>query len=70
MPKFNGVNYKKTIQDAIIVDECPYCCKKILNKKSYRNHIVGGYCTMCDIKTGKSIELEIPLNCLKGENDE
>ncbi len=67
MPKFNNVNYKEIIQDVQVVYKCPYCNKTFLNKKSYRGHIVKGYCLMCDVKTGKSINIEIPLEWLGGE---
>ena len=64
MPKFNNIDYKELLTDVQVVYSCPYCNKQFFNKNSYRNHIVKGYCTMCDIKTGKSIEIEIPLDWL------
>ncbi len=66
MSKFNGVEYDKPLIDIKIITVCPYCYKNFLNKKSYRNHIVKGYCTMCDIKTGKSLakETRIALDLL------
>lgn len=64
MPIFKGVKYREPLTDVMIVIRCPYCSKKFLNKNSYRNHILGGYCLNCDIKTGKSIEMEIPLDWL------
>lgn len=69
MPNFNGIEYRKLLTDVIIINKCPYCNKKFLNKNSYRNHILGGYCINCDIKTGKSIDIEIPLDWLGGNND-
>lgn len=67
MPKFNNVNYKELLPDIQVIYRCPYCDKPFLNKKSYRNHILGEYCINCDIKTGKSLDIEIPLEYLKGE---
>lgn len=66
MSKFNGVEYDEPLTDIEIITVCPYCHKKFLNKKSYRNHIVKGYCIMCDTKTGKSLaeETRIPLDLL------
>lgn len=67
MPRFNNINYKELKKDIQIVFRCPYCGKTFLNKKSYRGHIIKGFCTMCDIKTGKSIEIGIPIELLGGE---
>lgn len=67
MPKFNKVNYKEVLTEVAVIHRCPYCSKQFFNRKSYRNHILGGYCINCDIKTGKSIDVEIPLEWLKGE---
>lgn len=65
MPKFNGINYKELQTDVIVVYRYPYCSKKFLNKKSYRKHIIGGFCPLCNVKTGKSTEISIPLEWLK-----
>lgn len=70
MPKFNGIKYKETVKDIVVIDVCQYCSKKFLNKKSYRNHILGGYCFNCDIKTGKSVDIGIPLEWLEGGSNE
>lgn len=66
MPIFKGIKYREPLTDVMVVSRCPYCNKKFLNKKSYRNHILGGYCLNCDVKTGKSIDIEIPLDWLGG----
>ena len=62
MSKFNGIEYDEPLTDIEVITICPYCSKKFLNKQSYRNHIVRGYCSMCDIKTGKSLSEEIKIS--------
>ncbi len=42
--KIKGIKVEQPKELKIIIYQCPYCSKKLINKNSYYNHIAKGYC--------------------------
>lgn len=68
---FKGIQFDEPLTDVSIISICPYCNKRFLNSNSYRNHVLKGYCPLCDSKTGKYLgnDIKILLNLLGGRKD-